>query len=663
MLLSYILLPSEITAFERAYLKRMNRIGLVFFYLHIPVFMAIAAACGTGPLKAMAMVIGLLIGPTIAYKTFANERAMSGVFGFTAMCMGGLLVHFGQGPMQIEMHFYFFVLLALLAVFANPLAIVIAAVTVAVHHLLLFLLLPSSVFNYDASIWAVVVHATFVVLESIAACFVARSFFDNVIGLEKIVGRRTAELDARNEDMRRVLHNVGQGFVSLGREGVMSAERSAVLGDWLGDAVEGETFWSYLERRNPEGAAWFQLAFDSMVDGFLPIELSIDQMPKRMTVAGRALSFEYRTILVDGAVTQLLLVISDVSALVESERMEADQRETLAVFGHVVRDRAGFQEFISEGKAIVERVLTSTSRDETARLVHTLKGNAGLFGARTLAEQCHQLENEMVAEEIAPSSREHLRSVWMRLTEKTDLLIGGSQRPRIELDEIEHKAILDAVVRPAPREELARMIRGWKLEPTALRLARVAEQSLQLATRANKPMDVQVTSNQLRLEATEWAPFWSSFVHLVRNAVDHGIETPAERAAAGKNAVGLVALSTFVDGYDFVVEIKDDGRGIDWAALAEKSGLAEPTHDDLVALLCKDGYTTRTEVTELSGRGVGMGAVVLSCEERGGFLRIESEPGKGTTLQCRFPAQAMMSNPLETLSLAGRGRASVIPVN
>src|SRR5262245_4464243 len=105
-LAAYLILPAEITAFERDYLKRMNRIGLTFFCLHIPAFMLVAALCDTGVIKAFFLTAAVLIGPLLAYRTFTNVRTMAAVFGFTAMCMGGLLVHFGQGPMQIEMHFY-----------------------------------------------------------------------------------------------------------------------------------------------------------------------------------------------------------------------------------------------------------------------------------------------------------------------------------------------------------------------------------------------------------------------------------------------------------------------------------------------------------------------------------------------------------------------------
>jgi methyl-accepting chemotaxis protein len=177
--LNYLILPREITEFERAYLRRMNKIALVFFYVHVPAFIAVAWLAGTSMSQAAVLTPLVLLGPTIAYATFTNPRWLSVTYGFTAMVMGGLLVHFGQGPMQIEMHFYFFVLIALLSVFANPMVILVAALTVAVHHFVVWLVIPSSVFNYQATFWSVVVHAVFVALESVAAVFVARTFFND----------------------------------------------------------------------------------------------------------------------------------------------------------------------------------------------------------------------------------------------------------------------------------------------------------------------------------------------------------------------------------------------------------------------------------------------------------------------------------------------------
>ncbi|MEQ1635383.1 MAG: methyl-accepting chemotaxis protein [Methylococcales bacterium] len=205
----YLALPKETTDFEVNYLKRLNKIALVFFYLHVPILMGVAWLAGTGALFALALTSITLIGPTIAFFALKNQRAISLVYGFTAMIMGGVLVHFGQGPMQIEMHFYFFALLAMLCMFANPLVNIVAAVTAAVHHVAIWWYLPASIFNYDASFNVVLVHAAFVVLETIAACYISRQFFDNVMGLDKIIQVRTVELaqSQRNmEETQRLLN-------------------------------------------------------------------------------------------------------------------------------------------------------------------------------------------------------------------------------------------------------------------------------------------------------------------------------------------------------------------------------------------------------------------------------------------------------------------------
>lgn len=202
-ILRYIVLPSGSSHFEREYLTRVNRIALWFFAAHVPVFALIALFNSTGPALAVVLTSTVMIGPLLAVRYLDSQRSISVVMGVTAMFMGGLLVHFGQGPMQIEMHFYFFVLLALCAVFANPLVVVIAAATVAVHHLVLWFVLPTSVYNYDAPLWVVAVHAVFVVLEAIAACFIAREFFDKVVELEQHIQERTLQLSVTNAELNK----------------------------------------------------------------------------------------------------------------------------------------------------------------------------------------------------------------------------------------------------------------------------------------------------------------------------------------------------------------------------------------------------------------------------------------------------------------------------
>ncbi|NOY44031.1 MAG: hypothetical protein GXP50_01055, partial [Deltaproteobacteria bacterium] len=133
-------------------------------------------------------------------------------------------------------------------------------------------------------------------------------------------------------------------------------------------------------------------------------------------------------------------------------------------------------------------------------------------------------------------------------------------------------------------------------------------------------------------------------VHLIRNAVDHGIEPPAERERLGKPRLGTVRVACRSEGEEVVVTVADDGRGIDPEAVrprAETMGLAAPgeplTADHLIRVLCTPGFTTHRDADELGGRGVGMEAVWHGVTALGGSLALETRPGRGTTWTLRVP--------------------------
>jgi two-component system, chemotaxis family, sensor kinase CheA len=192
-----------------------------------------------------------------------------------------------------------------------------------------------------------------------------------------------------------------------------------------------------------------------------------------------------------------------------------------------------------------------------------------------------------------------------------------------------------------PHAVLLKAMKDWLLEPTAPRLHRVAEQTKRLAQRLDKgDLQIEIIDNGTRLDPQRFAPIWSSFVHAIRNAVDHGIEGGDERVAAGKTSNGTIRITTRLEGFDAVIEVSDDGRGIDWtrvAACAAELNLPATTPEELEAALFFDGLSTASEVAEISGRGVGMGALRAACAELGGSLHVSSERGKGTTIQARIP--------------------------
>src|SRR5262249_37359608 len=133
-------------------------------------------------------------------------------------------------------------------------------------------------------------------------------------------------------------------------------------------------------------------------------------------------------------------------------------------------------------------------------------------------------------------------------------------------------------------------------------------------------------------------------VHMVRNAVDHGIEPPDVRAAAGKPAEGTVTLRAFHQGGNVHIELSDDGKGLDRQAILAKaveSGLIQEgqslSDSEVFGLIFEPGFSTAKVVTDVSGRGVGMDVVRRNVEALQGSIHIRSQQGKGTTFTVRLP--------------------------
>lgn len=157
-------------------------------------------------------------------------------------------------------------------------------------------------------------------------------------------------------------------------------------------------------------------------------------------------------------------------------------------------------------------------------------------------------------------------------------------------------------------------------------------------------------------------------MHLLRNAVDHGIEPEAERCAAGKDPVGRVILEAGQRGGGIFVEVRDDGRGIDPARVrsaALRAGVPEselPANSDragLTALVMRSGVTTADRLTEVSGRGIGLDVVAEAVARLGGTVSVESEIGRGTTVSLQLPLTLMMAH---VVVVRGHTRRYALPI-
>lgn len=502
----------------------------------------------------------------------------------------------------------------------------------------------------DGSREAIGLAASFVLFGAFLVIEARRVHQAFVLAVRKthLLGQRAGELAERTRRMKELLDTVGQGFLSVKPDGSMASERSAILERWLGPCRDDEPVWAYLGRTAPTAAIWLRMGLDTLVADELPSELVIAQLPQRIRAGERYLDLEYRPTMVDGKVSSLLMILSDVTSEVERRRSDEEQHDLMRIFQHMRTDRRAVVEFVAEANRLAADLATSAtaSNADVLRWIHTLKGNTGLFGLTALARLCHDLETSVAesGEPVSPQQRAELAQAWHAAARRIDSFLGGDTR-EVDVARAEYLAVIAAVESGAPRVEIVDRLRRWELEPSERRLARIAEQARDLARRLGKgDIDVVVEPNDLRLPPERLGGFWSAFVHIVRNAVDHGLEAPGDRVALGKPAHGQLTVRTFVDASEFVVSLEDDGRGIDWDRVADSArsrGLACTTRAELEAALYAPGVSTAEVVTEISGRGIGMASVRTEVHNLGGHLALESERRRGTRWMARFPRSVL----------------------
>ncbi len=190
-------------------------------------------------------------------------------------------------------------------------------------------------------------------------------------------------------------------------------------------------------------------------------------------------------------------------------------------------------------------------------------------------------------------------------------------------------------------QEQVMTVRMVPVEELFTRFKRVVRD---LAGELGKQARLEISGGQTELDKNVVEQLADPLKHLVRNCVDHGLEGPEDRKASGKEAVGTVFLRASQHGGNIVIEVSDDGRGLDRSAIlatAVQRGLlqagANPGDDELFSLLFHPGFSTKAEVTDVSGRGVGMDVVRRNVSEVRGAVTVQSEPGAGTLFRISLP--------------------------
>jgi len=192
--------------------------------------------------------------------------------------------------------------------------------------------------------------------------------------------------------------------------------------------------------------------------------------------------------------------------------------------------------------------------------------------------------------------------------------------------------------------ELQESVMQIRMLPISFTFSRFPRLVHDLSQKLGKKIELRMSGESTEVDKTVIEKIGDPLVHLVRNSVDHGIESPEERVAAGKPETGVVHLSAEHRGGNIVIEIRDDGRGLARDKILQKGierGLVRPednlSDQQIFELIFQPGFSTAEQVSDVSGRGVGMDVVRRNINELGGVIEIDSEQGKGSTITIRLP--------------------------
>lgn len=286
-------------------------------------------------------------------------------------------------------------------------------------------------------------------------------------------------------------------------------------------------------------------------------------------------------------------------------------------------------------------------------------------------ESCNFRTPDVIKRRISGVQSESVRISSEKLDRLINL-VGEMVITQSRLNQVADKS--DETELSGPVGEMARLtgeMRDFALEmrmlPVGTLFSRFRRLVRDLSLELGKEIELQVEGSETELDKSILERLHNPLVHLIRNSADHGLRSPEERERSGKPRKGTIRLSAAHRGARVEIAIADDGVGLDTASIrakAEESGLIAPgdplTDDEAFALIFAPGFSTAREVTDVSGRGVGMDVVKREIEDMGGTIHLRSEPGNGTTIHLSLPLTMAI---IEGLQVRAADRDYVLPVS
>jgi signal transduction histidine kinase len=609
------------------------------------------------------LVVGL--APLLFFNYFCTlypkdiHRRVKHIYWFLCLCLLPL-------PLFGKASFYFPFIRYIHILFALGIIIVIGTTAVAVKRGRRFVLITvfglTSFFgcviyfllaSYFVSLPArnEVFISGFLLFIAVQAYMISHMFVISYFKAKYLSHNLQKEVAEQTEAIRTILDNVKTGFFLVNRKVLVQKGFTMSCNTVLGlDLKENSPLWDSLKLSERDQES-FQMSIEQIFEDNLPEIASLANIPSRFTKGNRVFTIQGSVVRnLNNEVTAILFTVNDATELAAIEDENVINRRLLNILNY----KEAFRSFVADTVIRIEfgkKQIKSGRQNIVRQSLHTIKGNAALFEMSDLVEFIHRVEDQKVVESS------HLDQISQKLHSflKANHEIIGLDLFSIhdEILQIKRSKVEDlgrSLYNLSSVEQTHKVYNDWyqsiSAVPVATLLGPIERSAKIMATQLGKHIDFEIKGGETQIDSLKYADVIHNLIHLIRNAIDHGIESPSERGT--KDQKGKIVLS-FCENNSFIqIKVQDDGRGINLIHLlknAVKKGIIETkkamnlTRDQLLDLIYVDKMTTTEgdEDNKISGRGMGMSSIKDAIQKMNGTITVDSSEGFGTTFTIELP--------------------------
>ena len=458
------------------------------------------------------------------------------------------------------------------------------------------------------------------------------------------------EVNKKTESIKGLVENLGQGFMVIDRKGIIQEGATQITKEFFKTDPEGKKLSEVLQLKDEQ-----KDVFNKWVENIWRGVLSFKDLrplgPQFFHGEnGEYIDLDYKAIYGDKKkIDRVICVATDKTKEIElSKQLEIDKQEAFFITT-CLQDPVEFVDLLDETYNLLGayKIIRDMDEKELFRKFHTLKARYGQFGTKSITDYINEIETAISKGELEKIDErvDRFKNKLKEFVNEHRLIIEVANRFMIDQGTaIQVSDLLSRKESFTSLDQLFSYLReNYLLSDIKEKFERYRPLVEELADEQGKVIDVNIEGDEIRVDVNRYSGFINTSIHLFRNMVDHGIETEDERIEKTKNPRGRITVLFKNMGVRFFIEICDDGAGINPDKIKEKvleKGLKkeeELKNSDLLDLIFLPGFSTKEEVTDISGRGVGLDAVRAEVESLGGIISVSSKIDEGTTFKIELP--------------------------